>query len=166
MRFQGVRASAQSAKRASASGRSRDVGLHSDCLVLARAFHERKLLELGLVLPERSRYREPTATKSKAPSVFGWREVMDLLEPDFRRDRRSRDRKMSHQNAIREGPRIRPALNSAHGGGFRCARKRPDVIDSKWSGREDLNLRPPGPEFAALPCLPFVFNDLSSSHSF
>jgi hypothetical protein len=25
-------------------------------------------------------------------------------------------------------------------------RKRPDVIDSKWSGREDLNLRPPGPE--------------------
>jgi hypothetical protein len=53
---------------------------------------------------------------------------------------------MSHQNAIREGPRIRPALNSAHGGGFRCARKRPDVIDSKWSGREDLNLRPPGPE--------------------
>src|ERR1019366_2578713 len=99
--------------------------------------------------------------KIKTPSVFGWREVMDLLEPDFRRDRRSRDRKMSHQNAIREGPRIRPALNAAHGGGFRCARKRPDVIDSKWSGREDLNLRPPGPEFAALPCLPFVFNDLS-----
>src|ERR1039458_7818609 len=29
---------------------------------------------------------------------------------------------------------------------FSLARKRPDVIDSKWSGREDLNLRPPGPE--------------------
>src|ERR1035441_10179405 len=58
----------------------------------------------------------------------------------------SRDRKMSHQNAIREGSRIRPALNAAHGGGFRVPRKRPDVIDSKWSGREDLNLRPPGPE--------------------
>src|ERR1035441_8186353 len=58
----------------------------------------------------------------------------------------SRDRKMSHQNAIREGSQIRPALNAAHGGGFRVPRKRSDVIDSKWSGREDLNLRPPGPE--------------------
>ena len=29
---------------------------------------------------------------------------------------------------------------------FSLVRKRPDVIDSKWSGREDLNLRPPGPE--------------------
>src|ERR1035437_5530328 len=29
---------------------------------------------------------------------------------------------------------------------FSLTRKRPDVIDSKWSGREDLNLRPPGPE--------------------
>ena len=29
---------------------------------------------------------------------------------------------------------------------FSLARKRPDVIDSQWSGREDLNLRPPGPE--------------------
>src|SRR5664280_3293800 len=29
---------------------------------------------------------------------------------------------------------------------FSLSRKRPDVIDSKWSGREDLNLRPPGPE--------------------
>src|ERR1017187_6346229 len=53
---------------------------------------------------------------------------------------------MSHQNAIREESEIRPALNAAHSGGFRVPRKRPDVIDSKWSGREDLNLRPPGPE--------------------
>ena len=48
-------------------------GLHFDCWGLARAFHERKLLELGLVLPEDSRYRESTARKSKTPSEFGWR---------------------------------------------------------------------------------------------
>ena len=65
-------------KRVSASGRSRDVCLHFDCWVLARALRERKLLELGLVLPEGGRYREPTARKSKTPSVFGWREVDEL----------------------------------------------------------------------------------------
>ena len=51
-------------------------GLHFGCWVLARALCERRLLELGLVLPEDGRYREPTARKSKTPSVFGWREVM------------------------------------------------------------------------------------------
>ena len=70
---------------------------------------------------------------------------------DFRRDLWSRVDLESHQNAIREGSQIRPALNAAHSGGFRVPRKRPDVIDSKWSGREDLNLRPPGPEPGALP---------------
>jgi len=29
---------------------------------------------------------------------------------------------------------------------FSLRRKRLDVIDFEWSGREDLNLRPPGPE--------------------
>ena len=96
------------------------MGLHFDCWVLARASRERKLLGLGLVLSGRGLYREPTARKSKTPSVFGWREVMNDAGLRFSaRLIESRDRKMSHQNAIREGPRIRPALNSAHGGGFR-----------------------------------------------
>jgi hypothetical protein len=34
-------------------------GLHFGCWVLARALCERRLLELGLVLPEDGRYREP-----------------------------------------------------------------------------------------------------------
>ena len=85
--------------------------------------------------------------KSKTPSVCGWREVMRKAGSRFSaRLIESRDKNMSHQNAIREGSEIRPALNAAHDGGFRMLRKRPDVIDSKWSGREDLNLRPPGPE--------------------
>jgi len=95
------------------------------------------------VSPECGRYREPTATESKTPSEYGWRDTEDKFSA---RLIESRDWEMSHQNAIREGSRIRPALNAAHGGGFRVPRKRPDVIDSKWSGREDLNLRPPGPE--------------------
>src|ERR1019366_6673046 len=47
LRFQGVRGSAESAKRDSASGRSRDVGLHSDCLVLARASRGVQVVGIG-----------------------------------------------------------------------------------------------------------------------
>ena len=59
MRFQGVRASAQSAKRAARADGAEMYGLHFGCWVLARALRERRLLELGLVLPEDGRYREP-----------------------------------------------------------------------------------------------------------
>jgi hypothetical protein len=35
-----------------------------------------------------------------------------------------------------------------------------------WSGREDLNLRPPGPEFAVQCSCPCIFKNIRSSHSF
>src|ERR1039458_7535550 len=35
-----------------------------------------------------------------------------------------------------------------------------------WSGREDLNLRPPGPEYGRLPYLSFIFNSLRSYQLF
>ena len=47
LRFQGVRGSAESAKRDSASGRSRDVGLHFDCWVLARASPVVQIVGIG-----------------------------------------------------------------------------------------------------------------------
>ena len=38
------------------------------------------------------------------------------------------------------------ALTAALGQRFSLTRKGSDVLDFEWSGREDLNLRPPGPE--------------------
>ena len=102
------------------------------CLGLARWECGRKLLGLGLVLSEVSRYRESTGLKIKKPSVermAGSHEGVWVRI--FGETLRSRDKKMSHQNAIREGPEIRPALNAAHGGGFRsCENVRMSLIQN------------------------------------
>jgi hypothetical protein len=37
------------------------------------------------------------------------------------------------------------------------------VIEKNWSGREDLNLRPPGPELGGAELILLVFNHLSGA---
>jgi hypothetical protein len=41
-----------------------------------------------------------------------------------------------------------------------------DIKTFRWSGREDLNLRPPGPEYGRQQPLSFIFNSLHSSQPF
>src|ERR1019366_3612629 len=86
LRFQGVRARAQSAKRVSASGRSRDVGLHFDCWVLARASCGVQVGGIGLGVV-RGWYIPGTDGKKIKNAIrvrmAGSHEDLDL---DFRRD--------------------------------------------------------------------------------
>jgi hypothetical protein len=39
----------------------------------------------------------------------------------------------------------------------------PEVFEKKWSGREDLNLRPPGPELGGVELILSIFNHLSGA---
>ena len=105
-----------------------------------------KPLRFGFRLSEVSRYQESTAGKSKTPSEFGWREVQCEAEPRFSaRPLVSRYKDVTPKcHPGRPGNSPRPQCRPRRR--FSLLRKRSDVIDSKWSGREDLNLRPPGPE--------------------
>jgi hypothetical protein len=121
LRFRGVRASAQSAKRVSASGRSRHVWSafwllgFSPCIAWGASCWDWAWRCLRSV---DTRNRPPR--KSKTPSVFGWRREHAGNRVGFSaRLSASRFVLEASQNAIREGRRIRPALNAAHSGGFR-----------------------------------------------
>jgi hypothetical protein len=65
---------------------------------------------------EGGRYREPTATKLKTPSVFGWRRGRVGFSARLSASRFVLE---GTGNAIREGAQKHPALNAAYSGGFR-----------------------------------------------